>query len=75
MFSIIEFENVNSCNFSILPLNALRRDTHARIQEVLSEGVQICLFSLFFIVSIDEGREDQNTTINGSSWARQQNAI
>ena len=75
MFSIIEFENVNSCNFSIIPLNALRRDTHARVQEVLSEGVQIWHFSLFFIFSIDEGREDQNTAINGPSWARQLNAI
>ena len=31
MFSIIEFENVNT----------LRRDTHARIQNALSEGVII----------------------------------
>ena len=76
MFSIIEFENVKSCNFSILPLNALRRDTRTRSQEVLSEGVQIWLFSLFFLLfSIDEGTEDQNTTTNGPSWARQQKAI
>ena len=41
---------------------------HAQIQKVLSEGVQI-----FFLV--DEGIEDQDTTINWPSSARQQNAI
>ena len=39
---------------------------HARIQKVLSEGVQ------FFLV--DEGREDPNTTKSGPSSAHQQNA-
>ena len=74
MFSIIEFENVNYCNSSILPQNALRRDTHARIQNVLSEGGSKFVF-FFFIFSIDEGREDPNATISGPSLARQRNAI
>ena len=65
MFSIIEFENANCCNFSILPQNALRRDNHARIQNVLSRGSKF-----EFIFSIDEGREDQNTNISGPSSAR-----
>ena len=38
-------------------------------------GSKFDFFSLFFIFSNDEGREDQNTTINGPSWARQRNAI
>ena len=33
------------------------------------------LYFYFLFFSIGEGREDQNTTINGPSWARQQNAI
>ena len=41
---------------------------HARIQKVLSEGVQ-----LFF--SFDEWRKDPNTSISGLSTARQRNAI
>ena len=44
---------------------------HRLIQKVLSEGVQ--LWQSFF--SVAEGREDPNTTISGSSSARQQNAI
>ena len=38
--------------------------THVRIQNVLSEGVQLFFFLLFF----DEGRMDQNTTISRKSW-------
>ena len=37
--------------------------------EILSEGVQLRRFLA------DEGREDQNTTISGSSLSRQRNAI
>ena len=43
----------------------------ARIQKVLSEGVQI--WERFFLD--DEEIKDPNTTINGPSSARQQNAI
>ena len=48
---------------------------HARIQKILSEGVQLLQrsFSVFFLV--DEGKEDPNTTISGSPSARQRNAI
>ena len=45
---------------------------HARIQKVLSEGVQGLNFGNFFLV--DEGMEDTNVTINGPSWSRQRNA-
>ena len=44
--------------------------THARIQEVLSEGVQL---SHSFLV--DEGKEDPNNTISGPPSSRQRNAI
>ena len=48
--------------------------SHARIQKVLSRGSNFDgVFFGFFLV--DEGREDLNTTISGSSSARQRNAI
>ena len=49
---------------------------HARIQKVLSEGVQLrqrFFFVLFFLV--DVVREDPSTTLSGPSSACQQNAI
>ena len=54
--------------------------THARIQNVLSRGsnfdnVFFFFFYSFFSSLVNEGREDQNTTISGPSSARQQNAI
>ena len=48
--------------------------SHARIQEVLSEGVQLSQ-SFIIIFLVDEGREDPNTIISGPSSARQRNAI
>ena len=45
--------------------------TRARIQRVLSEGVQ----NLIAIFVVDEGIEDQNTTISVPSSAQQRNAI
>ena len=42
---------------------------HARIQKVLSEGLQLCVFL------VDEGMEGPNTTKGGPSSARQRNAI
>ena len=45
-------------------------EIHARIQKVLSEGVQ--LWQLFLA---DEGKKAQNTSLSGSSSARQRNAI
>ena len=42
---------------------------HARIQNVLSKGVQLLHFLVY------EGREDPNTTLSGSSSAHQRNAI
>ena len=41
---------------------------HARMQKALSEGVQLAF--CFRFVSVDEGREDKNTTISGPSLAR-----
>ena len=35
-------------------------------------GPNLTFFLNFLFFSIDEGIEDQNTTINGPSWARQQ---
>ena len=49
-------------------LNIVTYTAHARIQNVLSEGVQ--LWQRFF-----SWWEDQNTTISGPSSARQRNAI
>ena len=51
--------------------------THAQIQQVLSGGskfdnIPIFFFSFFLV---DEGIDHPNTTINGPSSARQQNAI
>ena len=46
---------------------------HARIQEVLSEGVQV--WERFSFLLVDEGREDANTTLSGPSSAHQRNAI
>ena len=43
---------------------------HARIQKILSEGVQLLRFFL-----VDESWEDPNTTLCGPSSARQRNAI
>ena len=43
---------------------------HLSIQKILSEGLN---FDNFYLV--DEGKEDPNTTISGSSSARQRNAI
>ena len=38
----------------------------ARIQKILSEGVQISKITLlFFCFLVDEGIDDPNTTING----------
>ena len=48
-----------------------KKHRHARIQKVLSEGVQHS--QRFF--KLMRGREDPNTTINGPSSARQRNAI
>ena len=57
MFSIIEFETVDCCNYSIPQQKALRRDAHARIQNVQSEWGPNLAFSVFFIFSINEGRD------------------
>ena len=38
-------------------------DKHARIQKVMSEGVQLNCF--FFAFKVDKGREDPNTTKSG----------
>ena len=46
-----------------------------RIQKFLSEGVQLCQRFIFILFIVDEGREDPNTTISGSSLVRQRNAI
>ena len=50
---------------------------NARIQKVMSEGVQMCccFFFVLFCFSFFEGIEDPNTAINGPSSARQRNAI
>ena len=45
---------------------------HAWIQKFLSEGVQ---FDVFFLVVVDEGRKNPDTTIRGPSSARQRNTI
>ena len=47
---------------NMLYIPNLHKWFHARIQKVLSEGVQIL---------VDDGIEDPNTTINGPSSARQ----
>ena len=47
----------------------------ARIQKVLSEGVQLWCFFLFCLFQFDEGRKDPNTTISWPSKACQRNAI
>ena len=65
MFNIIEFENVNSCNFSILPLNALRRDTHARIQEVFSEGSKFDFFLYFLFFQLMRGERIKIPLLTG----------
>ena len=49
----------------------LRFELHARIQKILSEGVQ--LRQGFFFLD-DEGWEDPNITKRGPSLARQPNA-
>ena len=54
------------------------RGHHARIQKVLSEGVQLnkrFFFFVFLFCVFDEGREEPSTTISGPSSARQRNAI
>ena len=57
MFSILEFENVNCCNFNVLSQNAERRDTHARIQNFFVRGgPNLTLFVNFYFL-IDVGRE------------------
>ena len=42
--------------------------------EKMSEGVKFLRFS-FFLILVDEGRENPNTTISGSSSALQRNDI
>ena len=54
-----------------IQLSIPQRDNHARLQKVLSEGVQT--LTTFFLV--DEGREDPNTTKSRQSSASQRDAI
>ena len=54
-------------------LQLLPMRTHARIQKVLSEGVQLCNSDNDFLFF--KGREDPNITKSGPSPARQRNAI
>ena len=76
MFSIIEFENVNSCNFSIRSTKRFEAwYSCADSRGFVGGGPNFTFFFNFYFFLIDEGRKDQNATINGPSWARQQNAI
>ena len=53
-------------------------NTHARIQNILSEGgptLTTFFFFFFFFFFFDEGRVDPSSTISGLSSARQGNAI
>ena len=48
---------------------------HARIQKVLSEGVQIWTHFLLLFFLVEGGIEDPNTAINGPSSVRQRNGV
>ena len=61
-------------NQSIL-LQLLPMRTHARIQKVLSEGVQLCNSDNVFFLFFFKRREDPNITKIGPSSAPQRNAI
>ena len=53
------------------PIELLIYHRHARIQKVLSEGVQLWQFFFHHFFLVDEGRKDSYTTKSGPSLASQ----